>query len=108
MGKDFYGADLRGANLRGADLRGADLRGAKLPTGEVWEDYLAEVVPALLAAGGHEVSPEAWQCHTWNNCPMAEAFGVQRLDMVPLLHRPRVEQFVQLYDAGLIPAPKGE
>jgi hypothetical protein len=37
---------------------------------------------------------------------MAVAFGVHHLKEVPLLLRPRAEQFVQLFDAQLIPAPK--
>ena len=36
---------------------------------------------------------------------MAIAFGVTSLEQVPLLYRPRVEEFVQLFDAGLVPAP---
>src|SRR5262249_49372931 len=47
-----------------------------------------------------------WDCHEWTNCPMAEAFGVHDLSGVPLLLRPRADQFVQLFDAGLIPRPE--
>ena len=112
---DLSGSDLRGAtlwkanlwraDLRGAHLSGADFSGAILPTGETWEAYCAEVVPALLAAGGHLVSPEAWNCHDWQNCPMAEAFGVSSPDDTPLLYRPRIAQFTQFFDAGLLSAP---
>ena len=104
------GADLGGADLGGADLGGADLEGANLPTGETWEAYLAEVVPALLTAGGRTLrqvlDSGAWQCHDWDNCPVAVAFGVRGLDGVPALHRPRAAQFVQLFDNGLIPQPQ--
>jgi hypothetical protein len=66
-------------------------------------------LPALLTAGGKSIadilSTEAWNRHSWDNCPMAVAFSCQSVDSVPLLLRPRVEQFVQLFDAGLIPAP---
>ena len=103
---DLGGADLRGANLGGADLvganlRDANLRGARLDTGETLDEYRREVVPALIAAGGRPVSEAAWSCHSWENCPMAEAFGVHRVDDVPRLHRPRVEQFIRLFDAGV-------
>ena len=109
-GADLRDADLRDANLRGADLRdanlgGANLGGAWLSTGERWRDYIGKVVPALIAAGGHPVPEEAWECHTWENCPMAHAFGVQSLDDIPVLFKPRVEQFVQLHDARLLKAP---
>lgn len=120
---DLRSADLRGANLSGADLRSADLRdanlrdgdlgsanlgGANLPTGETFETYIAQVVPALCAAGGRTLAEVAahWDCHTWDNCPMAYAFGVTNLEDIPLLYQPRVEQFMQLFDAGLLPCPE--
>ena len=114
-GADLRGANLRGANLRGANLcsatlGGADLRSAKnvrLPTGETWDQYLAETVPALLTAGGQSLESFAdhFVCHTWENCPMAHAFGAHDLSGVPLLLRPRAEQFIQFFDAGQIPWP---
>jgi hypothetical protein len=101
------GANLGGANLRGADLGGADLRGAYLPTGERWEAYLADVVPALLTAGGQPLDGAAahWTCHTWENCPMAWTFSCAGISGVPALLRPRAEQFIHFFDAGLIPCP---
>jgi hypothetical protein len=39
---------------------------------------------------------------------MAHAFGVHQIEDIPLLYRPRVEQFIRLFDAGLIPAPETE
>jgi hypothetical protein len=107
---NLRGANLRDANLRDANLRGADLRGATLPTGETWEVYCAEVVPALLIAGGSAVTPDAWQCHNWSNCLMACAFGAKGLQDVPVLFRPRAEQLIQFFDAGLLDhlAPKCE
>ncbi len=121
---DLGRADLRGANLRGANLRGANLRGAHLgdahlrdahlrdakndlvlPTGETWDEYLRVTLPALLMAGGKSFDSfkDHWQCHTWDNCPMAHAFDGHSLTDVPMLLRPRAEQFVQLYDAHQIP-----
>jgi len=113
-GADLYGANLSGANLSGANLfganlYGADLSGAILPTHEEFETYLSEVVPALLKAGGLKLEQVAtkknWTCHNWNNCPMAEAFQVHSLSKIPVLFQPRAEQFIQLFDAGLIPQP---
>lgn len=40
-----------------------------------------------------------------NNCPMAAAFGVVSENETPLLLRPRVREFVQYFDARLIPNP---
>ena len=104
--QDAYlqGANLRGANLQGAYLRGANLQGANLPTGETWEQYLGEVVPALCTAGGvslEEVTAH-WSCHTWSNCPMAAAFRTTDIDGVPVLLRPRAEQFIHFFDNNLI------
>ena len=105
-GADLGGANLRGADLRDADLRRADLGGARLETGETLEEYRREVVPALLAAGGHPVPEAAWAGHSWQNCPMATAFAVDDLAKIPPLHRPRAAQFVRLYDAGIPVRPE--
>ena len=103
-------ANLDGANLDGANLVGARLVRARLDTGELWEEYLAQTVPALLIAGGQplEACSDHWGCHSWDNCPMAWAFQVGRIEDVPLLYRPRARQFVQLFDATLIPCPVEE
>jgi len=115
FGANLSGADLSGANLFGADLSGANLSGADkikmsntttIETGETWKEYLEQVVPALLKAGGGSVTQEAWTCHTWRNCPMAEAFKVKNEASIPILYRPRTRQFVRYYDMGLIPMPK--
>ncbi|HZL98651.1 MAG TPA: pentapeptide repeat-containing protein [Planctomycetota bacterium] len=110
---DLEGANLKGAYLKGANLKGANLEGANLKpstvldTGETFEQYLKETLPALCAAGGRAVADvitrEHWDCHEWANCPMAAAFGVQEEAKVPLLLRPRARQFVKLFDSGLIP-----
>jgi uncharacterized protein YjbI with pentapeptide repeats len=127
-GADLWGADLQGANLRGADLQGANLRGAYLQganlrganlrgaylsdktiltTGEMFADYNATVVPALLTSGGKPLGDAAavWQCHDWSNCPLHAAFGVEGTHQIPLLLRPRAEQFLQLFDAHILPVP---
>lgn len=118
VGAYLRGADLGGANLEDANLRGADLVGAKfddktvMPYGETWREYLEHVVPQLLIAGGKPLAAvaceEHWKCNSWENCPMAAAFDVHSESDTPLLLRPRVREFVQLFDAGLIPMPKTE
>jgi len=116
-GVDLQGADLRGADLQGADLQGADLRGVDLrgvdasndtvvtTNGETLGQWKAEVLPALLAAAPHVISAKAWDCHSWDNCPMAEAFGIKATADAPPLLRGRVAEFVWLYDAGLLKSP---
>lgn len=127
IGVNLEGANLRNANLRGANLEGANLEGANLigayliganlegalkddtvlPTGETWKQYLTETLPALLTASGKSLESftEHWECHSWDNCPMAHVFDTDDLSGVPILLRPRAEQFVQLFDAKLIPWP---
>ena len=103
-------AKLTGANLTGANLTGANLTGAVIPEGIRWEEYLSGVVPSLLTAGGKDIAAlvgaRAWECHTWRNCPMAEAFSVGDPCDVPVLLRPRAAEFVRYFDSGLIPAPR--
>ena len=110
-GANLFGADLSGADLSGANLSGADhlleAKNFRLPTGETWDEYLTETLPALLVAGGKELASfaEHWECHTWENGPMAYAFDAPKLSKVPMLFRPRAEQFIQFFDAKLIPWP---
>lgn len=118
-GADLGGADLRGANLRranlrganlwranlmGANLMGADLEEANLPTGETWEDYKTKVVPELLTNSIpiEQIVATSWDIHHWSACPMATRFHCQGIDGIPHLLRPRVEQFVQFFDAHLL------
>jgi uncharacterized protein YjbI with pentapeptide repeats len=108
-GANFSCANLSGAILSGANLSGAKLSGAYLPAGYRWERYLADVVPALLIAGGKslaEVVNASWDCHRWDNCPMAVAFSVHSLEDVPPLYAYEAAQFVMLFDAKLLPKPE--
>jgi hypothetical protein len=106
-GANLRDADLRGADLRFAKLRGAKLQGATLPEGVTWEQYVTEVVPALLVAGGRPLAEvataEHWACHDWTNCPMHAAFGATNLAEVPAAHRNAADVFIQRFDAGLLP-----
>ena len=107
-GANLGGANLVRANLDGANLVRANLDGAtRLPTGETWDEYLRETLPALLTAGGRALAEvataEHWDCHNWGNCPMHAAFGATGISGVPILLRPRAEQFIQFFDAKLIP-----
>jgi len=92
-----------------AKLTGAKLTGAKLSDGVTWGEYLSDVVPALLTAGGRALedvaTEEVWNCHAWDSCPMHAAFGASSLREVPALHRWQAGRFVQLFDARLIPLP---
>jgi hypothetical protein len=113
---NLFRANLSGADLSGADLSGANLSGAKIeevsvmPYGGTWLSYLDEVVPSLLTSGGKSLADvateEHWSCHSWENCPMAAAFDANSEEETPLLLRSRVREFVQLFDAKLIPRPK--
>ena len=115
-GSNLSGSDLSGSNLSDSNLRGSDLSGStklspstRLDTGETWQQYLDETLRALLTATGKTieqvVASGCWDCHSWSNCPMHEVFGAEREADCPILLRPRVRQFVQFFDAGLIPCP---
>ena len=112
---DLSYADLSYADLSYANLRSANLRYAKIDestpieTGETWKEYKEQVVPALLIAGGkalQEVVEQSWDCHSWENCPMAVAFNVHRVENIPIIYRPRAEQFIKYFDAGMISKPE--
>jgi hypothetical protein len=104
-------ADLRNANLSYADLRNAkNIGDFTMTDGLKFSQYLSDVVPALLTAGGKTlkdvVDSGAWDCHSWTNCPMAFAFGIKSTEDAPPLLRARVDEFVRLFDAKLIPKPE--
>ena len=104
---DLKGAYLSGAYLSGACLIGANLSGATLENGLSWEQYLSEVVPALCIAGGKSLEEIAavWDCHSWENCPMHVAFGVNSLKKIPALYRLEAERFIRFFDQKIIPNP---
>ena len=95
------------ADFSDADLSNANLSGAIFENGLSWEQYLSEVVPALCIAGGKSLEEVAavWNCHSWENCPMHIAFGVNSLKEIPEMHREEVEQFITFFDQKLIPNP---
>ena len=105
-GATLYGATLDGANLSRAKIHSS----TRMETGETWETYLKETLPALMQAGGKSVSDvlKGWDCHAWENCPMSIAFdihGTADLEGIALLLKPRIDQFVRYFDAKLIPCP---
>ena len=106
-GAILSGANLSGVDLSSAYLSGANLSGANLENGLSWERYLSEVVPDLCIAGGKSLEEVAavWDCHSWENCPMHVAFGVNSIDEIPEMHRLEVERFVMFFDQKLIPRP---
>jgi len=83
-----------------------------MPDGMLFSTYKRDVVPALLTAGGKTMdeirASGCWDCHTWTNCPMHVAFGISSPEEGPILLRSRIKEFVDLFDAGLIPAPWGD
>ena len=114
-GANLSGVNLSGANLSGVDLssaylNNAKLSGANLENGLSWERYLSEVVPALCIAGGKSLEEVAavWECHSWENCPMHIAFGVNSIDEIPETHRLEARRFVMFFDQELIPRPVAE
>ena len=104
--------DLSRANLSRANLSGADLSPEALVTSELWRDYITQVVPALLVAGGKALDSFAphFDCHSWDNCPIAYAFNAKGIEDVPILLKARAYEFVRLFDARLIswPLPTAE
>ena len=109
-GVNLVDANLDGANLDGANLTRANLyENTTMPYGEKWSEYVSNVVPALLTAGGKSlsevISTGCWECHEWANCPMHVAFGIDHESEAPVLLRPRVREFIQLFDAKLITCP---
>jgi hypothetical protein len=73
-------------------------------TAKVQRFIASDLVP-LLAAGGRldeALNPQHWECHEWQNCPMAAAFGVTCLERVPSVWREKAEFFVRQFDCGLI------
>ncbi len=102
-------AVLTDAVLTRADLTDAVLTGSIMADGLKFGVYLREVVPALLTAGGKTLdeikASGAWDCHDWTNCPMHAAFGIESTNDGPPLLRGRIQEFVRLFDAGVIPAP---
>jgi len=107
-GRVLYETDKE--NLSGADLRSANLSGAFIETGEKWEYYISDVVNQLLVAGGKKLEEvrikEHWYCHSWENCPLTEAFENAReksINAIPVLLQPRAKQFLFYFDNNLIP-----
>jgi hypothetical protein len=91
----------------------ADLSGCAALTAEKIKGPLIAKIRAfvnadlisLLSAGGRieeALKPEHWECHEWQNCPMAAAFGVVNLDQIPSKWRDKAEFFARQFDCGLI------
>lgn len=103
----------RGTNFRSALLNTARLRGIELsddttlPNDMAWGTYKREFVPTLLVAGGRALkdilTPKVWNCHNWDNCPMAAAFNTHGLSGVPLLYCHSASEFITYFDAELLP-----
>ena len=107
-GANLSGANLRRAYLRVADLRGANLSGVTLPNGMTLPEYIKWLPNGLLTQGGKTLEEVAkgWSNHTWTDCPMALAFGVNGLEKVPECHRAGAALFVVLFDGKHLPKPE--
>lgn len=88
----------------GKSLDRARLDGAKnlrMPSGETWEEYVTQTVPALLTAGGKALdevaNEEHWDCHDWDNCPIKTAFDAKDIQDVPPLYRQQASLFVSRF-----------
>jgi uncharacterized protein YjbI with pentapeptide repeats len=108
------GANLARASLAGANLDGASLAGAsRLPPQYTLDEFVESVVPDLIASGLLKLgvpceswlsvvcSAEHFECHTWSNCPMAAAWGVERTAEIDAAWRVHADLFIQLFDARL-------
>ena len=107
LGSAYLGsADLGSADLGSADLRSAILSDDTYLPNESFADYKSDVLPALISAGGKTpqelVNAGAHLCNSWTNCPMAFAFDIHSEGDAPPLLKPRVREFVQLFDAHLL------
>ena len=111
---DLAGANLSRADLSGANLTGANLAGADLPDTAVvapdvtFGEFRSVVVPWLLIQGGKPLADAVavWDCHTWENCPLHAAFGVESVEQMPVPLRPWATMFLSFFDANLLPKPE--
>ena len=72
-------------------------------------EYITNDLDAVLRAGGRyeeAIKPQHWECHSWENCPMAVAFGARSLNAIPAEWREKAQMFVRLFDCGLIARPE--
>ncbi len=100
-GANLEGADLEGADLEGAYLGGADLGGATMPDGRSWDEYRADHLAGLCTTPEIRAKAiAAWGNHTWTDCPMHAAHGVEAPTDA------NMAAWVALYDAGLLECPK--
>lgn len=101
---------IRAALEIAVNARAHLIKNSYLESGETLDQYIKEVLPVFLTAGGKTLAEVAagWQCHSWDNCPTAIAFGCHSLEGVPRLLQPRARQFIFLFDAGLLPNPLNE
>ncbi len=107
-GADLTDANLARAYLAGANLAGADLAGALvMPDGRTWRAYRADHLAGIC--DDQDVRARAiaaWGCHTWQDCPMHAALGVDGIADVADAKRAAVAVWIALYDAGHLPRPE--
>ena len=106
IGADLTGANLIKAYLTDADFSGANLTTTILPNGQIYEEYL-KTLPELFTATGRKfeeiVTKDHWNCHQWNNCPMAAVFEVCSLQDIPAIWQEKAQDFITYFDARMLP-----
>jgi len=84
---------------------GLEISKINSPIARTVEKFIIGELGDLLSAGGRQseaLREDHWTCNSWDNCPMAAAFGVNSLNSIPALWKPKAEFFVSQYDNGLI------
>ncbi len=72
-------------------------------------DYLVKEgrLNRLLTGGGKTIAEvaAAWDCHTWDDCPLHVAYGVSCIGDLPDEYQADGALFVSLFDDNMIPRP---
>jgi len=103
---NLYDADLYDADLHGASLTEANLTGAIMPDGRTWEAYSEDSMAGLCDTQEvRDKAVAAWGKHSWTDCPMHAALGIDSPDQAGAGKALLVSCWVALYDANLLDKP---
>lgn len=79
-----------------------------MPDGRAWEVYSADPLAGVCdEPEARQRAIAAWGNHQWTNCPMHAAHGYSDIGDAPADKRILVAAFVAIFDANLLPQPKG-